>query len=71
LAPELSGYFYFFGVKGAFVMQVGRADETRAAFGRAIALANSAAEAAHIRGHLDRLMANEASGAAVESARDP
>jgi RNA polymerase sigma-70 factor (ECF subfamily) len=36
-------------------MQLGRADEARTAFDRAIALANTAAEAAHIRIHLDRL----------------
>jgi RNA polymerase sigma-70 factor (ECF subfamily) len=56
LAPRLSGYFHFFGVKGALLMQLGRAEEARLAFGRAIALANTAAEAAHIRMHLDRLM---------------
>ncbi len=37
-------------------MQLGRADEARVAFDRAIALANTPAEAAHIRLHLDRLM---------------
>jgi RNA polymerase sigma-70 factor (ECF subfamily) len=56
LAPKLAGYFHFFGVKGAFLMQLGRAEEARVAFDRAIALANTAAEAAHIRMHLDRLM---------------
>jgi len=56
LAPRLSGYFHFFGVKGALMMQLGRAEEARLAFDRAIALANTAAEAAHIRMHLDRLM---------------
>jgi RNA polymerase sigma-70 factor (ECF subfamily) len=55
LAAELSGYFYFFGVKGAMLQQLGRAEEARVAFDRAIALANNAAEAAHIRTHLDRL----------------
>ena len=35
--------------------QLGRSDEARAAFDRAIALANTAVEAAHIRMHLDRL----------------
>jgi RNA polymerase sigma-70 factor (ECF subfamily) len=62
LAPQLSGYFYFFGVKGAFLMQLGRKDEARVAFDRAIALANTAAEAAHIRMHLDRLIADSAAG---------
>jgi RNA polymerase sigma-70 factor (ECF subfamily) len=56
LAPRLSNYFHFFGVRGAFLMQLGRNDEARVAFDRAIALANSSAEAAHIRMHLDRLM---------------
>jgi len=56
LAPRLSGYFHFFGVKGALLMQLGRAEEARLAFGRAIALAHTAAEAAHIRMHLDRLI---------------
>ena len=37
-------------------MQLGRAEEARVAFDRAIALANTPAEAAHIRLHLDRLM---------------
>ncbi len=55
LAKDLSGYFYFFGVKGAMLQQLGRNEEARVAFDRAIALANNAAEAAHIRTHLDRL----------------
>ena len=55
LEAKLGSYFYFFGVKGALLMQLGRADEARTAFNRAIALANTAAEAAHIRLHLDRL----------------
>jgi RNA polymerase sigma-70 factor, ECF subfamily len=55
LAPRLAGYFHFFGVKGALLTQLGRPEEARLAFGRAIALANTAAEAAHIRMHLDRL----------------
>jgi len=56
LADKLSSYFYFFGVKGGLLMQLDRKDEARIAFDRAIALANTAAEAAHIRLHLDRLM---------------
>jgi RNA polymerase sigma-70 factor (ECF subfamily) len=56
LAPRLSNYFHFFGVRGAFLMQLGRNEEARVAFDRAIALANTSAEAAHIRMHLDRLM---------------
>ena len=56
LAARLSNYFHYFGVRGAFLMQLGRNDEARVAFDRAIALANTSAEAAHIRMHLDRLM---------------
>ena len=56
LASRLSNYFHYFGVRGAFLMQLGRNDEARIAFDRAIALANTSAEAAHIRMHLDRLM---------------
>src|ERR1700690_1123323 len=60
LAERLSNYFHFFGVRGAFLMQIGRNDEARIAFDRAIALANTSAEAAHIRMHLDRLMRDNA-----------
>ena len=56
LAPHLANYFYFFGLKGALLSQLGRREEARRAFDRAIALANSAAEAVHIRLQLDRLM---------------
>jgi RNA polymerase sigma-70 factor (ECF subfamily) len=55
LAPKLAGYFHFFGVRGALLLQLGRTEEARVAFDRAIALANTPAEAAHIRMHLDRL----------------
>jgi RNA polymerase sigma-70 factor, ECF subfamily len=57
LADRLSGYFHFFGLKGHLLMQLGRSAEARIAFNRAIALANTAPEAAHIRRHLDRLIA--------------
>ena len=56
LAPRLNGYFHFFGLRGGLLVQLGRMDEAREAFDRAIALANTAAEAAHIRMVLDRLM---------------
>ena len=61
LASQLSGYFHFFGLKGALLMQLDRAAEARVAFDQAIALANTAAEAAHIRAHLDRLVRESAS----------
>src|SRR5215813_7689430 len=56
LATRLANYFHFFGVRGAFLMQLGRNDEARVSFDRAIALASTSAEAAHIRMHLDRVM---------------
>lgn len=55
LAEPLAGYFYYFGVRGAFLAHLGRHAEAAAAFRQAIALATSPAEAAHIRNHLDRL----------------
>jgi len=62
LAERLSGYFHFHGLKGGLLMKLGRNDEARVAFDRAIALANTAAEAAHIRIHIDRLKAEAAQG---------
>jgi RNA polymerase sigma-70 factor (ECF subfamily) len=67
LEPKLTRYFYFHGAKGAFLMQLGRAAEARAAFNRAIALANTAAEAAHIRMHLDRLAQDSGVGLRAQS----
>lgn len=55
LADKLANYFYFHGARGAFLEQLGRGAAAREAFGRAIALANTPAEAAHIRQRLDRL----------------
>jgi RNA polymerase sigma-70 factor, ECF subfamily len=55
LGDRLSNYFYFHGVRGALLQQLDRRDEARAAFDRAIALANTPAEAAHIRQHIDHL----------------
>jgi len=56
LEAALSGYFHYFGARGAFLLQLGRSAEARADFDRAIALAGTPAQAAHIRQHLDRLM---------------
>jgi RNA polymerase sigma-70 factor, ECF subfamily len=60
LAERLDGYFHFFGAKGAFLLDLGRNEEARVAFDRAIALANTPAEAAHIRLHLDRILRERA-----------
>ncbi|TIT91565.1 MAG: RNA polymerase sigma factor, partial [Mesorhizobium sp.] len=67
LEDRLSGYFHFFGLKGGLLMQLDRGDEARVAFDRAIALANTAAEAAHIRMHIDRLMKEGAERAAQKA----
>ena len=56
LAKPLAGYFHFHGLKGGLLMQLGRTEEARVAFDRAISLANTAAEATHIRLHIDRLI---------------
>ncbi|TIP28928.1 MAG: RNA polymerase sigma factor [Mesorhizobium sp.] len=69
LEQRLAGYFHFFGLKGGLLMQLGRGEEARIAFDRAIALANTAAEAAHIRMHIDRLMKEGAVRGTVQTAR--
>jgi RNA polymerase sigma-70 factor (ECF subfamily) len=58
LEPKLSNYFHFHGARGGLLLQLGRAKEARVAFDKAISLANTAAEAAHIRMHIDRLIAD-------------
>jgi RNA polymerase sigma-70 factor, ECF subfamily len=55
LEGALGGYFYLHGLRGALLAELGREAEARDAFGRAIALANTPAEAAHIRDRLDQL----------------
>ncbi len=57
LADRLSGYFHFHGLRGWLLTQLGRKPEAREAFDRAIALAGSLAEAAHIRRQIDSLTA--------------
>jgi RNA polymerase sigma-70 factor (ECF subfamily) len=55
LRERLSSYFHFHGVEGALLMQLGRSRDAKRALDRAISLAGTPAEAAHIRMHLDRL----------------
>ena len=57
LGDRLDGYFHYHGLRGGLLLQLGDAAGAREAFNRAIALAGSPAEAAHIRLHLDRLSA--------------
>ncbi|MBB4272410.1 RNA polymerase sigma factor [Rhizobium mongolense] len=60
LGEKLDGYFYYHGLRGGLLKQMGRVREAREAFDRAIALANSAAEAAHIRLQIDKLQSEPA-----------
>ncbi len=60
LEERLSAYFHFHGLRGGLLMRMGRNEEARVAFDRAIALANTPAEAAHIRMHIDRLVRESA-----------
>ncbi|HEX6143881.1 MAG TPA: RNA polymerase sigma factor [Geminicoccaceae bacterium] len=69
LAERLSGYFHFHGLRGALLGELGRAGEARVAFERAIGLAHTAAEAAHIRLHLDRLLEDTGSKGPRQSPR--
>jgi RNA polymerase sigma-70 factor (ECF subfamily) len=53
LKSELDAYFYFHGLRGTLLKELGRRDEARIALTRAITLANSVAEAKLIRRELD------------------
>jgi RNA polymerase sigma-70 factor (ECF subfamily) len=55
LKTELDAYFYLHGLRGALLKELNRLDEARDALNRAIALANSFAEANFIRRKLDSL----------------
>ena len=55
LGRPLEGYFYYHGVRGTLLRQLGCIDEAREAFGRALALVNTPAEAKHIREQLEHL----------------
>jgi RNA polymerase sigma-70 factor (ECF subfamily) len=55
MRSELDAYFYLHGLRGALLKELNRVDEARDALGRAIALANSVAEANLIRRELDGL----------------
>jgi RNA polymerase sigma-70 factor, ECF subfamily len=58
LKGELDAYFYLHGLRGALLKELDRLDEARDALNRAIALANSVAEANLIRRELDSLAIN-------------
>lgn len=69
LAEALSSYFHFHGVRGAMLLQLERHDEARISFERAVALANTAAEAAHIRSQIDRLIGAKDAPSSAKSSR--
>jgi RNA polymerase sigma-70 factor (ECF subfamily) len=71
LAPRLSGYFHYFGARGAFLLQLDRKEEARAAFNQAIALAADATQAAAIRRHLDRLIRDTTSACHSRESGNP
>ncbi|SNT15055.1 RNA polymerase sigma-70 factor, ECF subfamily [Sphingomonas laterariae] len=56
LADRLDNYFHYHGARGGFLLQAGDHVGARRAFDRAVSLARTPAQAAHIRAHLDRLM---------------
>ena len=64
LGEKLDGYFYYHGLRGNLLKQLGRIAPARIAFDRAIALAHSAAEAAHIRRQIDKMQEEAAQPAA-------
>lgn len=55
LGDRLAGYFHYHGLRGGLLVELNRCREAREAFDRAIALARTPAEAAHIRRHLDEM----------------
>ncbi|WP_108661892.1 RNA polymerase sigma factor [Acuticoccus kandeliae] len=55
LEKDLANYFYFHGARGAVLKALGRRDDAREAFMRAVSLARTAVEAAHIRAEIDAL----------------
>ena len=55
LGEQLPGYFHFYGVKGALLKELGRVEDAREAFERALALCNTAAEADHIKMQIEQL----------------
>ena len=65
LETPLAGYFHFFGVKGALLLQLGRKAEASRVFDQAIALANTAPQAAHIRLQIDRLIRDSTADSAT------
>jgi RNA polymerase sigma-70 factor (ECF subfamily) len=55
LEPQCASYFNYYGVKGAWLRELGRTEEARAAWQRSLALARTLQEAAHVRAQLDGL----------------
>lgn len=53
LARELDGYRYYHATRGEFLLDLGRSPEARAAFARALQLAENEAERVHLRRRLE------------------
>lgn len=62
LEPRCARYFNYFGAKGAWLRDLGRVAEARAAWERALALARTLPEASHLRGQLDALAESSKGG---------
>ena len=62
LEARLADFFHFHGVRGALLVELGRGEEARVALERALSLAKTPAEAAHIRLRLGEIVANSAPG---------
>ncbi|WP_394821717.1 RNA polymerase sigma factor [Pendulispora albinea] len=62
LAERLSSYFYFFGVRAALLLELGRTEEAHASFEAALLLPHTTAEEVYIRRQLGRLALQVRSG---------
>lgn len=58
LRERLANYFYLHGLRGALLAQMGDTADARQAFAQAIALAQTPAQADHIRSQIERLQAD-------------
>ncbi|HET6523788.1 RNA polymerase sigma factor [Sphingopyxis sp.] len=55
LSEALDGYFYYHGVRGIFLKEIGHQEEARRALLRAMSLASTPAEAVHVRREIELL----------------
>lgn len=69
LESALASYFYYHGARGAFLAELGHTADAQVAFDRAIALANTAQEAAYIREQIELLRSTPPAGAPTAEER--